>query len=74
MCDVDEISYLEIGNIYTECGGTVYVSEVTYKLPNADFESGVPFIKWWNVLQMCNSLPANRVMYVYVLRASPRVS
>ena len=68
MCDVDEMSYLEIGNMYTECGGTGYVSEVNYKLPDADFDSGLfPLSSDENVLQMCNSLPANRVMYVYVL-------
>ena len=67
MCDVDEMSYLEIGNMYTECGGTGYVSEVWYKLPNAEFESGMcPLSSDAHVLELCNSLPPNRVMYVYV--------
>lgn len=41
MCDVNEMSLLEIGNTIDECGETSYPYEVSYKLPSADFEIGL---------------------------------
>lgn len=68
MCDVDEMSLLEIGNMLNECGESGSGYETYYKVPNVDFENGMcPLSTDKNVLQMCNALPSNRIIYVYIV-------
>ncbi|KAL8109989.1 hypothetical protein AgCh_025919 [Apium graveolens] len=67
-CDVDEMSFLEIGNMLTECGESTFICEVFYKVPNGDLESNLkPLSSDAHVLQMCDALDCSRIIHVYVV-------
>ncbi|KAL8093168.1 hypothetical protein AgCh_035161 [Apium graveolens] len=68
MCDVDELRYLEIGNMLNELGGDEFVT-LCYKVPNSNLQTGLcPLMSDVNVLQITKVVPLEKIVHVYVVK------
>ncbi|KAL8088380.1 hypothetical protein AgCh_038236 [Apium graveolens] len=73
MYDVDTMSIIEIVSILNECGD-IGGHTLFYKLPKTNMEKGLWSLETdADVLEMCEMMPADRVIYVYAMTLKPIV-